>query len=138
MEVTLRVPWSVFLLRSACLAALAASAALTADALHPDRAFCPLEAACAAARSSALGTLFGLPTSVFGILAFLGLFLMTLLPPRLARVLARPAAWGAAAMRQAPVGFFCFAFMGLFLACGWVLSTRARRNAAIAAPALLA
>ena len=59
MEVSLRVPWPVFLLRSACLAALAASAALTSDALHPDRAFCPLEAACALARGSALGTMFG-------------------------------------------------------------------------------
>lgn len=108
MEVSLRVPWPVFLLRSACLAALAASAALTSDALHPDRAFCPLEAACALARGSALGTMFGLPTSVFGILAFLGLFLMTLLPPRLARFLARPAAWGAALMGLGFVAYQAF------------------------------
>lgn len=67
-------------LRLTAMAALVASAILTSDALNPGRAFCPLEAACNAARNSDLGSFFGVPTSVLGIAAFGGLFLLTLLP----------------------------------------------------------
>ncbi len=68
------------ILRITAMVALTASAILTADALNPGRAFCPLEAACSAARNSDLGSFFGVPTSVLGIVAFGGLFLLTLLP----------------------------------------------------------
>ena len=67
-------------LRLTAMAALIASAILTADALNPGRAFCPLEEACNAARNSDLGSFFGVPTSVLGMGAFGGLFLLTLLP----------------------------------------------------------
>lgn len=67
-------------LRLTAMAALAASAVLISDGLHPDRAFCPLEQACEAAGASALGTFFGVSTSVLGAAAFGGLFFLTLLP----------------------------------------------------------
>ena len=51
-------------LRVTALAALAVSAILYADSLHPGRAFCPMAAACDKARSSALGKIFGVPTSI--------------------------------------------------------------------------
>ncbi|MBL9085815.1 MAG: DsbA family protein [Planctomycetia bacterium] len=91
----MRVPRSVLVLRGCCLLALLASAALTADSLHVGRQFCPLDAACAKARDSALGSFFGIKTSVLGIAAFAGLFLLTLLPLSFARKVARPAAWAA-------------------------------------------
>lgn len=91
----MRVPRSVLVLRGCCLLALLASAALTADSLHTGRQFCPLDAACAKARDSALGSFFGVKTSILGIAAFAGLFLLTLLPLSLARKVARPAAWAA-------------------------------------------
>jgi len=67
-------------LRIAALAALLASAVLTSDHLHPDREFCPLAEACAAARESPLGTLAGVPTSVVGMVAFGGLILAGVIP----------------------------------------------------------
>ena len=67
-------------LRLIAMAALVASAILITDGLHPDRAFCPMEQACEAARSSALGTFFGIPTALLGAAAFGGLFFLTLLP----------------------------------------------------------
>jgi uncharacterized membrane protein/protein-disulfide isomerase len=91
----MRVPRSVLVLRGCCLLALLASAALTADSLHAGRQFCPLDAACAKARDSALGSFFGVKTSLLGIVAFAGLFLLTLLPAAFARKVARPAAWAA-------------------------------------------
>ncbi len=91
----MRVPRSVLVLRGCCLLALLASAALTADSLHAGRQFCPLDAACAKARDSALGSFFGVKTSILGIAAFAGLFLLTLLPLSFARKVARPAAWAA-------------------------------------------
>jgi uncharacterized membrane protein/protein-disulfide isomerase len=93
----MRVPRSVLVLRLCCLVALLASAALTADTLNPGRQFCPLDAACAKARNSALGSFFGVKTSVLGLAAFSGLFLLTLLPLDAARRVARPAAWLAGA-----------------------------------------
>lgn len=89
----MRVPRSVLVLRGCCLLALLASALLTADSLHTGRQFCPLDAACAKARDSALGSFFGVKTSILGIAAFAGLFLLTLLPIAFARRVARPAAW---------------------------------------------
>jgi uncharacterized membrane protein/predicted DsbA family dithiol-disulfide isomerase len=77
-------------LRLVALAALAASAVLTADAMHPGRAFCPLEAACEAARSSELGSILGVPTSVLGMGAFGVLLLITFLPVEWARLLMLP------------------------------------------------
>lgn len=68
------------LLRLVAMAALAVSAVLFSDHLNPDRAFCPMERACELARESDLGTLFGIPTSVLGMVAFGGLFVLTLLP----------------------------------------------------------
>lgn len=69
------------LVRVVALVGLGASAALTADAIRPGaRAFCPLEQACAAARSSALGSLFGIPTSILGMIAFSGLLLLSFWP----------------------------------------------------------
>ncbi len=81
-----RVPF----LRWTSLLALATSAMLTADRLHPGRAFCPLAAACEKARDSALGTLAGIPTSAIGLLAFGSLFLLTLLPLSSSRHALRP------------------------------------------------
>jgi len=101
----MRVPRSVVVLRVCCLVALLASAALTADTLNPGRRFCPLDAACAKARDSALGSFFGVPTSVLGLAAFAGLFLLTLLPVGFARKVTRPAAWAAGAAGLAFVGY---------------------------------
>jgi predicted DsbA family dithiol-disulfide isomerase/uncharacterized membrane protein len=80
------------LLRLTAMAALAVSALLTYDTLHPDRAFCPLAEACEKARNSALGEIVpGLPTSVLGMLAFGALYLLTLLPLEWSRFLLKPA-----------------------------------------------
>jgi uncharacterized membrane protein/protein-disulfide isomerase len=73
------------LLRLTAMAGLVVSALLTYDKLHPDRAFCPLAEACKQAGASALGSLFGVPTSLIGLGAFGGLFLLTLLPADVAR-----------------------------------------------------
>jgi len=93
------------LLRFTILAALAVSAVLTVDHLKPGRAFCPLAEACAAASGSALGTILGVPTSVLGMLAFGGLFLLSLLPVEWARPLLRPAGLLAA---LAGLGFIAY------------------------------
>lgn len=92
-------------LRLTALAALTVSAILTADSLHPGRAFCPLAAACEKARSSALGKIFGIPTSVVGMAAFGGLFLLTLLRVEHSRRLLRPAGFGAALVGAALFGY---------------------------------
>jgi predicted DsbA family dithiol-disulfide isomerase/uncharacterized membrane protein len=85
-------PRRMALLRLTAMAALVASALLTYDTLHPDRAFCPLAEACEKARSSALGEIIeGLPTSVLGMLAFGALYLLTLLPLEWSRFLLKPA-----------------------------------------------
>ena len=102
------------LLRLTAMAALVASAVLTADALHPDRAFCPLEQACSAARESALGSIFGVPTSILGMLAFGGLFVLTMLPVEWSRPLLRPA--GAVAA-LAGVGFVAYQALVLHTYC---------------------
>jgi uncharacterized membrane protein len=68
------------LLRLTAMAGLVVSALLTYDKLNPDRAFCPLAEACQQAGASALGTIAGVPTAVLGMVAFGGLFLLTLLP----------------------------------------------------------
>ena len=73
------------LLRLTAMAGLVVSALLTYDKLNPDRAFCPLAEACKQAGASALGSIFGVPTSVIGLGAFGGLFLLTLLPGEFAR-----------------------------------------------------
>ncbi len=102
------------LLRLTAMSALVASAVLTADALHPERAFCPLEQACDAARESALGSVLGVPTSLLGMLAFGGLFLLTLLPVEWSRSLLRPA--GALAA-LAGVGFVAYQALVLHTYC---------------------
>jgi len=100
-----RIPRSVLVVRLACLAALGISAALVAESMHPERGFCPLQAACEKARHSALGNVMGVPTSVIGIFAFASLFFVTLLPPRAARFLGRPAAWLGAFVAAGLVGY---------------------------------
>lgn len=78
------------LLRLTAMAALCVSTMLTYDALHPERAFCPLVEACEKVRGSALGEIAGVPTSMIGMAAFGGLFLLTLLPVEWARRLLKP------------------------------------------------
>ncbi len=102
------------LLRLVAAAALVASAMLTADHLHPERSFCPLEAACHAAASSALGSVLGVPTSVLGLAAFGLLFTLTLLPVEWSRPWLRPAGFvasvsglGFLAFQAAVLGTFC-------------------------------
>lgn len=102
--------WRAPALRVTSLAALVVSAALTADHLHPERAFCPMAEACDKARSSALGAILGVPTSVIGMAAFGGLFLLTLLPVVWGRRLLRPAGIVAAVC-----GAGLFAFQALAL-----------------------
>lgn len=72
-------------LRSIILLALAVSAVLAIDHLRPGRAFCPLEEACEAARSSPMGQIGGVPTSVLGMVAFAAFFGMTFLRPGVVR-----------------------------------------------------
>lgn len=84
------------LLRLTAMAALVVSAILISDHMNPDRAFCPMEEACEAARSSALGSLFGIPTSILGMVAFGGLFFLTLLPVEWGRRLLQVAGFFAA------------------------------------------
>lgn len=85
-------PRRMALLRITAMAALAASALLTYDSLHPDRAFCSLGGGCDEARKSPLGEIIpGLPTSVLGMLAFGALYLLTLLPLEWSRLLLKPA-----------------------------------------------
>ena len=83
-------------LRVTALAALAVSAILYADSLHPGRAFCPMAAACDKARSSALGKIFGVPTSIIGMAAFGGLYFLSMLRVEVSRRLLRPAGFMAA------------------------------------------
>lgn len=97
-------------LRVTALAALAVSAILCADGLHPGRAFCPMAAACDKARSSALGRIFGIPTSVVGMAAFGGLFALSMLRVEHSRRLLRPAGFLAAL-----VGAGLFAYQALVL-----------------------
>lgn len=92
-------------IRLTALAALAVSAILYADSLHPGRAFCPMAAACDKARSSALGKIFGVPTSVLGMAAFGGLFLLTMLRVELSRKLLRPAGFMAALVGAGLFGY---------------------------------
>ena len=80
----------ILLLRIVALIALLVSGALTADSFHTERGFCPLQAACKAARSSALGHVMGVPTSIVGLVAFAGLLGLTFLPARTARKVLRP------------------------------------------------
>src|SRR5437868_13491907 len=80
----------ILLLRIIALVALLVSGALVADSFHTERGFCPLQAACKAARASALGHVLGIPTSVVGLVAFGGLLAMTFLPTRTARRVLRP------------------------------------------------
>ena len=92
-------------LRLTALSALTVSAILAADTLHPGRAFCPLAAACEKARSSALGKIFGFPTSVVGMAAFGGLFLLSMLRVEVSRRLLRPAGFFAALVGAGLFGY---------------------------------
>lgn len=92
-------------IRVTALAALAVSSILYADSLHPGRAFCPMAAACDKARSSALGKIFGVPTSILGMASFGGLFLLTMLRVELSRKLLRPAGFLAALVGAGLFGY---------------------------------
>ena len=81
----MRSPSRLALLRLVALVGLLASVLLTAETLRPGRKFCPLEQACEAARSSALGSVLGVPTSIVGILAFASLLALTFSPRALGR-----------------------------------------------------
>lgn len=96
------------------MTALVVSAVLTSDQLHPGRAFCPLAEACAAASKSDLGSFYGIPTSVLGMIAFGGLFALTLLPVEWARPLLRPAGLFAA---FAGLGFIAYQYLALDAFC---------------------
>src|SRR5688572_31059970 len=102
------------LLRLTAVTAVCVSTLLTYDTLHPDRAFCPLAEACERVRESALGSLFGVPTSLLGMVAFGGLFLLTLLPVEWARTLLRPAGLFAA---FAGVGLFAYQALAIRTFC---------------------
>jgi uncharacterized membrane protein len=105
------------LLRLVAMAALGVSALLTADYLHPERAFCPFEEACTRARESALGEIAGVPTSEIGMLAFGALFLLTLLPVEWSRPLLRPAGLVAALAGGALLGFQALVLQALCPLC---------------------
>ncbi len=92
-------------IRITALAALAVSAILYADSLHPGRAFCPLAAACDKARQSALGKIFGVPTSIHGMAAFGGLFFLSMLRVEYSRNLLRPAGFLAAVVGAGLFGY---------------------------------
>ncbi len=98
------------LLRFCCVAALGASAVLVVDGLRKHPAFCSLESACDKARSSAVGSLFGVPTSWVGLGAFGLLFLLALLPARFG---SRPVRLGALVAGVAGLAFV--AYQGLVL-----------------------
>jgi uncharacterized membrane protein/predicted DsbA family dithiol-disulfide isomerase len=87
-------PWgfrTLLALRLSALAGLTVSAMLVADAVNPGRGFCPLEEACALAGDSPLGSVLGVPTARIGAVAFALLFVLSVLPHRLARAALRPA-----------------------------------------------
>jgi uncharacterized membrane protein len=81
----------VTLLRGIAVVALLASGVLMADSLHPERGYCPLDAACDKARRSPLGTIAGVPTSAVGAGAFGAVLLLTFLPLGWVRRILRPA-----------------------------------------------
>jgi len=85
----MRIPRPLFFLRIAALGGLLASAMLVAERITPARRFCPLEEACEKARSSALGSIAGVPTSVIGLVGFAALLTASLLPSRRARTITR-------------------------------------------------
>jgi uncharacterized membrane protein len=96
-------PSRLFWIRLAALVGLLASALLAAETLRPERKFCPMDEACAAARDSALGDVAGVPTSVVGVAAFGG-FLALTFAARGRRLLR----WAAAA--AAVCGLFLFGY----------------------------
>ncbi len=100
----------ITLLRLCAMAGLVLSALLTYDKLNPERAFCPLAEACKLAGESPLGNIAGIPTSVLGLGAFGGLFLLTLLPMGWARSLLKPAG-----LLAAVAGAIFFAYQALEL-----------------------
>ncbi len=102
------------LLRFCCVAALAASAVLVVDGLRKHPAFCSLDSACERARSSAMGTLFGVPTSWVGLGAFGLLFLLALLPARFG---SRPVKLGALVAGACGVGFVAYQALALGTFC---------------------
>lgn len=104
----------VILLRVTAIVAVCVSTLLTYDSLNPGRAFCPLAEACERARGSALGVILGIPTSIVGMAAFGGLFLLTLLPIEWARTLLKPAGLLAA---LAGAGLFAFQAIELDAFC---------------------
>jgi predicted DsbA family dithiol-disulfide isomerase/uncharacterized membrane protein len=65
-------------LRLACLAALGASAALLVDSLAPAPTFCGLGSGCDRIRQAGLGRIGGVPVPVIGLVAFAGLYGLSL------------------------------------------------------------
>jgi uncharacterized membrane protein len=108
-------PARLFWLRLVAFAGLAASALLAAETLRPGRRFCPVDEACAAASSSALGSILGYPTSVLGVLAF-GAFLALTFAAR-GRRLVRAAAAVAAVAGLGFFGYQVFALDGFCPLC---------------------
>jgi uncharacterized membrane protein/predicted DsbA family dithiol-disulfide isomerase len=107
-----RTPGRLAWVRLVAFAGLAASALLAAEVLRPGRRFCPVDEACAAARSSDLGSVLGYPTSVLGVVAF-GAFLALTFSTRGRRWL-RPAGLLAAA---AGVGLLAYQAVALDAFC---------------------
>jgi protein-disulfide isomerase/uncharacterized membrane protein len=80
------------LIRVCALVALAVSAALLHDYTRPLPAFCAEGAGCDQVRQSAYSSILGVPTPVVGVLAFVALFALTLLPHERRRRLMVPVA----------------------------------------------
>ncbi len=101
-------------IRLCCVAALGASAVLVVDGLRKHPAFCSLDSACEKARSSAMGTMFGVPTSWVGLGAFALLFLLALLPARFG---SRPVRLGALVAGACGAGFVAYQALALGTFC---------------------
>src|SRR5262249_26107139 len=97
---------------------------------RPERRFCPLAKACEQAAASAAGSVAGIPTSVIGLVGFAALLAATLLRPRPARRIARPAA-GFAAL--AGLALVVYQFVALPSPCPLCLVAAASALAAGAA-----
>ena len=100
--------------RLACLSALVVSAMLWVDYTAPAPAYCGAESGCAAVRASSYAHLGGVPTPLFGFVAFGAMLLLSVPPSRKARLLlwaySVPVALGAAgflALQFFVIGHVC-------------------------------
>jgi predicted DsbA family dithiol-disulfide isomerase/uncharacterized membrane protein len=83
-------PRALLVLRLAALVALGVSVALLLDTLRPLPAFCALGSGCDKIRRLGYGTVAGVPVALLGLLSFLGLYALSVVPA--ARRLAAAAA----------------------------------------------